>query len=894
MADYSIKAILSAVDQGFTNGLNKAQSSLDNFSSKSHATSQTVGKVMTATGGAITAMGIKSVTSFGKFQQSLNTAAIVAGGTAKDIDSLASVANKMGADLPLSAQDCSEAMIEMARNGASVSEIKKYFPPIAQASTAAGSDIKATAGVVQQAMNIWGDSLQSPQQAAAILVQTANASNASVEDMQQALATIGGTAKQAGMDMGTTSEAIGLLTNRGFSAAQASQDLNHAILQMLAPSKIAKEQMDKLGISFTDSQGKMKPLPQILNELNGALDGLKPDERTAALKRMFGTSGMQAIAPLMESVKNKTDDTKVSWDAYAKSQDQAASSTEAATKFLKEQADGMQQNLGAKIEQIGGNWESLRNKAMSSSSGVNSSIVDMINKTLEWSTTSDSSIAKITRGFVGLSPVIGPAITAVGSFVASINNIAKGVSGLIKAFQFARGAVSILWALLSVNPFAAVVIAITAVVTALTLFFTKTKTGQQIWANFTNFLSTAWEATKNTIINVAESISSSVSNTFNAVKDIVTNIWNGIKSLTVVVWEAIKTIVEIRIELTQKIIKTVFTAIQTLIVAVWNAIKTVTSATWNAIKAVITAVSKAIKSVITAAFNAIKSVVTTVWNAIKSITTTVWNVIKSIISSAVKGAKAVITTEFNIIKKVITTVWNAIKTVTKTVWNGIKSVVSSVANAIKSVVSRVWNSLKSITTSVWNAIKRSIEVPIQRAKNTVNLVVNSIKRFLLSLGNIDLFSAGRNVINGFLNGLIHAFENVKSFISGIGPWIQDHKGPKHYDLRLLIPAGNYIMSGLQEGLNNGFTKVKSFINDITGYIADSDFSTFDFSNWDKQIQNLNQQANKSIDSQIDQELVLNNQSAYITLSLGGRDYDTFVDDITNKQSEKNHLRRKRR
>ena len=216
MADenFSIKAILSLVDQGFTAGLDAAAAKAKSFADGSTISMKDIGTGLTVAGAAVTAMGVKSIKSFGQFEASLNQAAVVAGGTAKDIGQLDDLANKMGADLPLSAQDCADAMIEMARNGASIKDIKNQFPAIAQASTAAGADIKATAGVVQEAMNIWGKSLESPQQAAAILVQTANASNASVEDMQQALATIGGSAGQAGMSLQVTSEAIGLLDRK--------------------------------------------------------------------------------------------------------------------------------------------------------------------------------------------------------------------------------------------------------------------------------------------------------------------------------------------------------------------------------------------------------------------------------------------------------------------------------------------------------------------------------------------------------------------------------------------------------------------------------------------------------------------------------------------------------
>ena len=452
MADsYAIRAILSAVDN-LSPVLQKVGGSVQQFGSKVEANYGAVGKAMVGVGAATTAMGVTSLKSFGQFQQSLNTAAVVAGGTAKDIDGLAAVANKMGADLPISAQNASDAMVEMARNGASVGQIKEQFPAIAQAATAAGSNLQATAGVVQQAMNIWGNSLKSPSQAAEILVQTANMSNASIEDMQQALATIGGTAKLAGMSLADTSEAIGLLTNKGFSAAQASDDLNHAILQMMAPSSVARGEMQKLGLSFTDAQGKMKPFPQILKEVANALDGMSKSEQTASLKAMFGTSGMQAIAPLLDSIKNKTNDSANSWDAWSKKVGAAAGTSGKASKQLQDQANEMQKNVGAKIEQLGGNWEALRNNAMNSANGVSSGLLNAMNSTLEWAGSSHNAVAKVIRGFVGLSPVIGPTVTAIGGFLTSASRIATvGTQAAKGLFNMAKGAVNLVGKLLPIG-----------------------------------------------------------------------------------------------------------------------------------------------------------------------------------------------------------------------------------------------------------------------------------------------------------------------------------------------------------------------------------------------------------------------------------------------------------
>lgn len=436
---YSVEAVLSAVDSKFTSTFESAAKSVDGASAQISKSIDQISKVTAVAGAAITAMGVKSLKSFGDFEASLNKAAIIAGGTSKNIGELADVANRMGAELPLSAQDAADAMVAMAQDGASIDSIKEEFPAIAKAATAAGSDLQTTASVVQQSMNIWGKSLGSPIKAASILTQVANMSNALIEDMQQALATIGGTANLAGMGMDTTAEAIGLLTNRGYSAAQASQDLNHAVLQMVAPSKVASAQMADLGLSFTDAEGNMKPFPKVLEDVNTSLDGLKPDERAAALKKLFGTAGMAAIAPLLDTISTSSKSTTVSWAAFNDELQKTSGTVDAATNSLNTQAADMQNNLGSKIEQVGGNWESLRNSAMASSSGVSSAILDMINSTLELANNSDTAFGQLTQGVLGLTTVIGPAMTGFAGFAGQMNAINNFLGiGSIKAGSFGK------------------------------------------------------------------------------------------------------------------------------------------------------------------------------------------------------------------------------------------------------------------------------------------------------------------------------------------------------------------------------------------------------------------------------------------------------------------------
>lgn len=884
MADYSVRAILSAVDQSFSSTLARAGNATQSFGATVNQKMQGVGRAITVAGAATTAMGVKAAKGFGTFQTSLNQAAVIAGGTSKNIGELADVANHMGAVLPISAQDAANAMVEMARNGASLDEIKKEFPAIAEASTAAGSDLSATAGVVQQAMNIWSDSLKSPQQAAAILVQTANASNASIEDMQQALATIGSTAKMAGMDMGTTSEAIGLLTNRGFSAAQASDDLNHAITQMLAPSSIAQKEMQALGLSFVDASGKMKPFPTILQEIADKTNGMGDAQKTAALKAMFGASGMKAIAPLLDAINNKTGDAKNSWSAYAAEQDKAARSTAAATKFLSQQANDMQQNMGSKIEQVGGNWEALRNKAMAAKGGVTGSMLDMTNSALEWATTSDSSIAKFTRGFVGLSPVIGPALTAVGAFTTNVGKIVgvaggaigaignlgrtfiilkqatnitsaidglkelaksstiaktamyglKGgnavFNGLKSAISGASGGLQALWGVMTANPIAMVIVAITAVVTALVLFFTKTKTGQQLWSNFVNFLKTAW----NGLVSVAQTVWNAITQAFQTPIAIIKGVWGGIKDFFSQLWQGIVTTAQtiwngFTTGMTPIIdaIKTLWSALTEFFSTLWQGIVTVAQTVWQGLVAIFTPIVEAIKAIwqpiaefFITLWQGIVTTAQTIWQTLVTVVQTVWTNIQTVVQTAITVVQTIIQTVMQVIQTVWTTIWNVIKTVVQTVWTTISTIISTVINAIAGVImavtaaiqgdwSAAWNAIKDVVTTVWDGIKTVVTTVINGIRSVITSVMNGIKSVTSSVWNgiksvvNNTMNTMRSIVSNIMNGIRNVFSSGWNTVRNVtSNGIQSAANAVRNVASSMVSAGRDFVMGFVNGLRS--------------------------------------------------------------------------------------------
>lgn len=85
-------------------------------------------------------------------------------------------------------------------------------------------------------------------------------------------------------------------------------------------------------------------------------------------------------------------------------------------------------------------------------------------------------------------------------------------------------------------------------------------------------------------------------------------------------------------------------------------------------------------------------------------------------------------------------------------------------------------------------------------------------------GNV-LFDAGVNIMRGFQDGLESMWSNIQSWVNRIGDWIRENKGPKQYDLNLLVPNGRWIMQGLSKGMRDAFPMIRDAVSDISDMMS---------------------------------------------------------------------------
>ena len=229
---------------------------------------------------------------------------------------------------------------------------------------------------------------------------------------------------------------------------------------------------------------------------------------------------------------------------------------------------------------------------------------------------------KVVTGTIQAIETVRNTLLAVGNGLMLARSVQSGVLTAAEATQAAAtmgasGAFGIFNAVLSANPIAIVIMAITALVAALVWFFTQTETGRQVWQGFVDFLGNAW-----TVISTTAQ-----------------NVWNALSAFLSGIWSAIVSFAQIY-----------FNMLVAFYSGIWNAISSTISAVWNGIVSFLSGLWNGIYSTASSIFNNISSTISSVMNGISGTLSRVWNGIKDTISNAINGAKDAVSNAINAIK----------------------------------------------------------------------------------------------------------------------------------------------------------------------------------------------------------------------------------------------------
>ena len=398
---------------------------------------------------------------------------------------------------------------------------------------------------------------------------------------------------------------------------------------------------------------------------------------------------------------------------------------------------------------------------------------------------------------------VGIPVVEFATFIASLG----GIPGIFAIIQTAiTGFAASATAAISAIP---IVGWIAAAVAALAWFFTQTETGKALLQDFMSWLSNLWESIAPTLTEIWNNMVTAATTAWNAMVEFVTPIIQAVVDFIKSIWNDMYQ----WFDENQALIQQVFQIY-------WNAIQTVIQTVMGVIQTIIETAMSILGPYIELAWNNICTVVTTVWELIKNSIQTIIDVIQGIIKAVMLAITGDWSGAWDAIKGIGDTIWNGIVKNAQTIFNGFAQILSNTWNTISSVASNAWETLKSTVLGLINGLVNGAQLAWNTMKQAVSSLVSNVTNIFNGIKNINLWSAGKAILDGFLGGLKSAWSSVTDFVSGIAGWIADHKGPIEYDRKLLIPAGNAIMQGLDKGLQDRFRDVKNTVGGMAGEISD--------------------------------------------------------------------------
>lgn len=661
-ASNAVSVLARLDDQGVVSGLKKIKVSMEEIKGKDGklnweglkkggSATKALGEGITDLGRSMTlgltvpivAAGGAATSVAASFDDAMSQVQGALGGASADMDGLRDLALQLGADTVFSATESAQAMVELAKGGLTEAQIKGGALAASMDLAAAGQlNLADAAATTVQMMGSFGLGAGDATRIANALAGAANASSADVSDLTQAMSQCSAQAALAGWSLEDTAAALALFADHGVKGSDAGTSLKTMLQRLAAPTDQAAEAIAAYGLNIRDSNGKMKDISGIADELTGKLGSLSDAERDAALQTIFGSDASRAAAILMQSGS----------EGLAKYIAATNDATAAET-----MANAQKGELSWALENMGGAVESAAIAFGTALAPAITAVAGVIGNVAEAFASLPAGVQTGIAVVLALVAALGPLLMVIGSVVAALPAISEG-------FAVLGGALAI-----PLAPAAAVVAAIAAIAAAIYAAWTTSETFRA-----------AVMAGVDAISSKVQEICAFLAPYVQAFLDqIVSTVQVAMDTLGPIIGAALTVIVDIVVPILTTLMDSVgvfFANILATATNIMQAISMVISGAWTLIQGIFQTVLGVILAVTTGDFTMLQQGVSNILNGLTSI-----------VSGILQGIASMFTGAWNNIKITVTGACNAVSGAVSGAFNGIKSVIDSTMNGAKSTVS---------------------------------------------------------------------------------------------------------------------------------------------------------------------------------------------------------------
>jgi TP901 family phage tail tape measure protein len=313
--DYQDKDINRAI-----NDLKKLQASSMSLGGKMKAVGgqvQKFGDSMARTGKTLTAgltlpivgLGAAAVKGFADFDAALTQSAAIMGNVSEEVrDRMSKAARDVATSLNISHKQAAESFYFLASAGLDAEQSIAALPQVATFAKAGMFDMATATDLATDAQSALGltsddagQNLANLTRVTDVFVKANTLANASVEQFSTSITTKAGVAlRNAGKDIEEGTAVLAVFADQGIKGEQAGTMLTRTLEGLQDNARKNANQFAAFNVQVFDSEGAMRPMVDIVQDLEGAMAGMSVEEQNATIAKLgFNKLAKQGILALL-------------------------------------------------------------------------------------------------------------------------------------------------------------------------------------------------------------------------------------------------------------------------------------------------------------------------------------------------------------------------------------------------------------------------------------------------------------------------------------------------------------------------------------------------------------------------------------------------------------------
>jgi len=233
------------------------------------------------------------------FEQSMARVAALTGETGKSFDAMRAKAMQLGRTTQFSASQAADAMGFFALAGLKSSEIIAAMPHTLNLAAAGQLDMATAADITTKILKGMKVPISDLPHAVDVLAKAFTTANTDLGMLGAAMKFVGPVAQATGKSLEEVTAVIQVMSNAGIQGVMAGTSLRNILSRLSGATKETNKVFDTLGISMQTAGGKMRPIADIVDDLNRELGKLSEADRVANIMRAFGQRAGPAMAALL-------------------------------------------------------------------------------------------------------------------------------------------------------------------------------------------------------------------------------------------------------------------------------------------------------------------------------------------------------------------------------------------------------------------------------------------------------------------------------------------------------------------------------------------------------------------------------------------------------------------